>query len=67
MRDKDTPAATPVMAGAVGMPAASIISAGLLGYGLDLWLDTAPWFMLSFIAIGFAGSLLRLYRMLSRT
>lgn len=53
-----------LMIGAGNMLAASVISAALLGYGTDVWLDTAPWFMLIFISVGFIGSLLKLRKML---
>jgi ATP synthase protein I len=33
-----------------------------LGYGLDYWLDTAPWGKLVFLVIGIAAGFLNVYR-----
>lgn len=34
----------------------------LIGYGLDKWLDTAPWFMLGGLLLGFVTALYNIYR-----
>ncbi len=45
----------------------SMIAAGfLLGYGVDLWLDSRPLFMLLFGGLGFVGGILKVHRLLSR-
>jgi len=50
----------------VGTMLTSMIVAGfLLGYGLDVWLDTKPVFMLVLGALGFVGGILKVYRLLS--
>lgn len=42
-----------------------VVSGFLLGYGLDVWLDTRPIFMLILGALGFIGGILKVYRLLS--
>jgi ATP synthase protein I len=42
-----------------------IVSGFLLGYGLDVWLDTRPIFMLILGVLGFIGGILKVYRLLS--
>lgn len=34
----------------------------LIGYGVDRYFDTAPWFLLLFTILGFAAGLLNVYR-----
>lgn len=41
------------------------VSGFLLGYGLDVWLDTKPLFMLAFGLLGFIGGIVRIHKMLS--
>ena len=36
-----------------------------IGWSLDKWLDTGPWFMLVFLLIGGAAGMLNVYRMAS--
>jgi ATP synthase protein I len=43
--------------------AALIVGAGL-GYGLDLWLETKPWFMVTMLVLGFAAGLMNIFRMM---
>ena len=44
----------------------SMVLAGLLlGYGLDNWLDTLPFFMLVLGCLGFVGGILKLHKLLS--
>lgn len=40
----------------------AIFVGGLLGFGLDRWLDTGPWLLLVGIALGFAAGLRNLSR-----
>ena len=50
----------------VGTMLTSMIAAGfLLGYLLDVWLDTLPICMLVGGVLGFIGGILKVYRLLS--
>jgi len=50
----------------VGSLLTSMIVAGfLLGYGVDVLLDTQPIFFLSFGLLGFIGGILKAYKILS--
>ncbi len=50
----------------VGSLLTSMIAAGfLLGYGVDVLLDTQPVFMLSFGLLGFVGGIMKAYKILS--
>lgn len=50
----------------VGTVLSSMVIAGfLLGYGLDVWLDTKPILMLILGALGFIGGILKVYRLLN--
>ena len=50
----------------VGTILTSMVVAGfLLGYGLDVWLDTKPILMLSLGVMGFIGGILKVYRLLN--
>lgn len=50
----------------VGTMLTSMVVAGfLLGYGLDVWLETQPVFMLLLGALGFIGGIMKVYRLLS--
>ena len=50
----------------VGSLLTSMIVAGfLLGYGVDVLLETQPVFMLSFGLLGFIGGILKAYKILS--
>jgi len=50
----------------VGSLLTSMIAAGfLLGYGVDVLLDTQPFLMLSFGLLGFIGGILKAYKILS--
>jgi ATP synthase protein I len=40
----------------------AIIVGCLIGYGLDAWLGTRPWFFLAFFFIGFAAGVLNVMR-----
>ena len=41
---------------------AAVAVGGLIGYFLDQWLHTGPWFMAIFGALGFAGGILEITR-----
>lgn len=47
------------------MLSSMVVSGFLLGYGLDVWLDTRPIFMLVLGVLGFVGGILKVYRLLS--
>jgi ATP synthase protein I len=50
----------------VGSVLSSMVVAGfLLGYVIDVFLDTKPLVMLSFGVLGFVGGLLKVYKILS--
>lgn len=50
----------------VGTMLTSMVVAGfLLGYGLDVWLDTKPILMVVLGAMGFVGGILKVYRLLN--
>lgn len=50
----------------VGTMLTSMVVAGfLLGYGLDVWLDTRPILMLVLGVMGFIGGILKVYRLLN--
>ena len=51
----------------VGSILTSMIAAGfLLGYVVDVWLDSRPIFMLLFAGLGMVGGFLKVYKLLSR-
>lgn len=41
---------------------AAVVIGGALGYGLDRWLGTWPWFSLFFFFLGVAAGFLNVYR-----
>ena len=45
---------------------AGVLVGGLVGYGLDRWLGTAPWIMLLLLFIGFAAGLNNVYKLGSK-
>jgi len=50
----------------VGTILTSMIAAGfILGYAVDVWLETQPIFLLSFGLLGLIGGILKVYRILS--
>lgn len=55
-----------VLLGVGTMLSSMVITGFLLGYALDVWLDTRPLFMFSFGVLGFVGGMLKVYKMLSR-
>lgn len=38
---------------------ANVIAGGLIGYGIDWWLSSAPWGMIAFIILGFVSGVYR--------
>ena len=50
----------------VGTILTSMVLAGfLLGYVLDVWLDTKPVFMVMLCGLGFVGGILKVYKLLT--
>jgi ATP synthase protein I len=50
----------------VGTILSSMVVAGfLLGYGLDVWLDTKPFLMMALGVMGFVGGILKVYKLLN--
>ncbi len=41
---------------------AALVVGGALGYGLDSWLDTTPWFMIIMFFLGAAAGFVNIYR-----
>jgi ATP synthase protein I len=37
----------------------------LIGWGIDSWLDTTPWFLLLFVILGFAAGVMNVYRVIN--
>ena len=37
----------------------------LIGWGLDSWLGTTPWFLLLFVILGFAAGVMNVYRVIN--
>lgn len=62
-RDKKGPGLLLISVGT--MLTSMVVSGFLLGYGLDVWLDTRPIFMLVLGVLGFVGGILKVYRLLS--
>jgi ATP synthase protein I len=63
MRDSKGPGLLLISVGT--MLTSMVVSGFLLGYGLDVWLDTRPIFMLLLGALGFIGGILKVYRLLT--
>jgi ATP synthase protein I len=43
---------------------AAVLVGGAIGYGLDLWLETAPVFMVLMLLLGFAAALMNIFRIM---
>lgn len=57
--------AKPLLIG-VGTMLTSMVAAGfLLGYAVDWWLNSQPWFMLGLGILGFIGGILKVYKLLT--
>lgn len=55
------------MVGSFGFTTAGAIAGGyFLGSYLDKKLNTAPWFMLSFILLGIAGSFIEFFKLIKK-
>ena len=44
---------------------AGVVVGGLVGYGLDRWLDTSPWLLILCFMLGAAAGMLNAYRAIS--
>ncbi len=44
---------------------AGLVGGATIGYFLDKWLDTSPWFLVTFFFLGSAAGMLNVYRMVS--
>jgi ATP synthase protein I len=44
---------------------AGLAGGAAIGYFLDKWLDTSPWFLVAFFFLGSAAGMLNVYRMVS--
>lgn len=44
---------------------AGLAGGAAIGYFLDTWLDTSPWFLVAFFFLGSAAGILNVYRMVS--
>ena len=50
-----------------GIELVSALAVGVgIGFGLDKWLDTTPWFLVVFFFLGAAAGFLNVYRAASR-
>ncbi|MEW5756878.1 MAG: AtpZ/AtpI family protein [Pseudomonadota bacterium] len=66
MQDRRKPRPVNMLLISVGSILTSMIAAGfLLGFAVDYWLDTKPWFMLALGVLGFIGGLLKVYKLLT--
>ncbi len=45
--------------------AAALVVGGAIGYWLDRWLHTSPWFLLLFFVAGSAAGMLNVWRLIS--
>jgi ATP synthase protein I len=63
---KKSARATPILIGVGTMLTSMLASGFLLGYFVDVWLDSLPIFMLLFGGLGFVGGLLKVCKILSR-
>jgi ATP synthase protein I len=60
------PKSTGLLLIGVGTILTSMVLAGfLLGYVLDVWLDTRPVFMVLLCGLGFIGGILKVYKLLT--
>lgn len=54
-----------VLIGAGTLLTSMMLAGLLLGYGLDKWLNTLPFFMFILGCLGFVGGILKVYKLLS--
>lgn len=45
--------------------ASMVLSGFIIGYWIDVWLDTKPFFMLAFAALGLVGGMLKAHKLLT--
>lgn len=66
MQERRKPRPVNMLLISVGTILTSMIASGfLLGFAIDYWLDTQPWFMLALGVLGFIGGLLKVYKLLT--
>ncbi len=53
-----------LLVGVGSMLTSIIVSGFLLGYAVDVWIDTKPIFMLLLGGLGFVGGFLKVYKLL---
>lgn len=53
-----------LLVGVGSMLTSIVVSGFLLGYAVDVWIDTQPVFMLLFGGLGFVGGFLKVYKLL---
>ena len=53
-----------LLVGVGSMLTSIVVSGFLLGYAVDVWIDTQPIFMLLFGGLGFVGCFLKVYKLL---
>jgi len=57
--------AKPLLIGVGTMLTSMVVSGFLLGYLVDWWLGTMPWFLLGLGILGFVGGILKVYKLLT--
>ncbi len=53
-----------LLVGVGSMLTSIVVSGFLLGYAVDVWIDTKPVFMLLLGGLGFVGGFLKIYKLL---
>lgn len=56
-----------LLIGAGSMLTSMVVAGFLLGYAVDVWLDTRPVFLLVLGGLGLVGGFLKVYRLLVRS
>lgn len=64
-RRKNDQKVKPLLLGVGTMLTSMIASGFLLGFLVDYWLGTQPWFMLGLGVLGFIGGILKVYKLLT--
>jgi ATP synthase protein I len=66
MRKEDqSKKARPLLIGVGSMLTSMIVAGFILGYAVDWWLGTLPWFLLGFGVLGFIGGILKVHKLLT--
>ncbi len=66
MQERRKPRPVNMLLISVGTILTSMIASGfLLGFAVDYWLDTQPWFMMLLGLLGFIGGLIKVYKLLT--